>query len=137
MSVHVIFESKLQLNELKDLNMTHKIDFSTTSSEAIIEALCKRVDEIRLSRNLSQVDLAHEAGVSRSTLTRMADGKAPSLDSFVRVMMALGLADHLEAMLPDPGVRPVERVRLAGTERKRASRKKQETADWQWGDSSK
>lgn len=117
--------------------MRYKNDFSAASSEAIIKALCKQLDEIRLSRNLSQVDLATEAGVSRSTITRMADGKATSLDSFVRVMMALGLTDHLEAMLPDPGVRPVERVRLAGAERQRASRKKTESADWQWGDNSK
>ena len=47
--------------------MTHKIDFSTASSEAIIEALGKRLDEIRLSRNIAQADLAQEAGVSRST----------------------------------------------------------------------
>lgn len=114
--------------------MTHKVDFSTASSEAIIEALCKRLDEIRLSRNLSQAELAAEAGVSRSTLTRLADGKSISLDSFLRIMQALRLADHLAALLPDPAVRPVDRVRLDGAERQRASGRRAAPGNWQWGD---
>lgn len=114
--------------------MTHKIDFSTASSEAIIDALGRRLDEIRLSRNIPQADLAREAGVSRSTLTRLADGRPVSLDSFVRVMQALRLSDHLAALLPDPGVRPVDRVRLDGAERQRASRKRAEPSEWSWGD---
>jgi putative transcriptional regulator len=114
--------------------MTHKIDFSTASSEAIIEVLGKRLDEIRLSRNVAQADLAQEAGVSRSTLSRLSDGKPVSLDSFVRIMQALRLGDHLAALLPDPSVRPVDRVRLDGAERQRASGKRTEPSDWRWGD---
>lgn len=114
--------------------MLHKTDFSTASSQAIIDALGKRLDEIRLSRNISQADLAAQAGVSRSTLTRLADGRPVSLDSFVRVMQALRLADHLAALLPDPRVRPIDRVRLDGTERKRASGKHAQRSDWTWGD---
>lgn len=114
--------------------MTHKIELSTASSEAIIDALGKRLEEIRLSRNIAQTDLAQEAGVSRSTLTRLAEGKPVSLDSFVRVMQALRLTDHLAALLPDPSVRPVDRVRLDGAERQRASGKRAVPADWSWGD---
>ncbi len=114
--------------------MAHRVDFSAASSEALIKALCKRLDEIRLSRNISQAELAAEAGVSRSTLTRLADGKPISLDSFLRIMQALQLADHLAALLPDPAVRPVERVRLEGAERRRASGKRAAPSKWKWGD---
>jgi putative transcriptional regulator len=113
--------------------MKHHIDFHTASSETIIEALGKRLDEIRLSRNISQADLAREAGVSRSTLTRLADGKPVSLDSFIRVMLALRLSDHLAALLPDPAVRPVDRVSLDG-ERQRASGRRVQTSAWTWAD---
>lgn len=114
--------------------MNHKVDFSIAASEAIIAALGQRLDEIRLSRNITQSDLAKEAGVSRSTLTRLADGKPVSLDSFVRVMQALRLTDHLAALLPDPTIRPVDRVRLDGAERQRASgNRAQPAAPWTWG----
>ena len=84
------------------------MDFSTSSSAAIASALCKHLEEIRLSKNISQAELAKQAGVSRSTMTRIADGQSVSLDSFIRVIKALGLADHLATLLPDPRVRPVE-----------------------------
>ena len=114
--------------------MTHSVDFSTASSEAIIEALGKRLDEIRLSRNISQFDLARAAGVSRSTMTRLSCGRTISLDSFVRVMQALRLTDHLAALLPDPTVRPVDRVRIGGAERRRARKRRAEPSEWTWGD---
>ena len=122
--------------------MTHNIDYSSTSSEAIIKALCHRLEEIRLSQNLSQAGLAKEAGVSRSTMTRLAEGKPISLDSFVRVMQALRLTDHLAALLPDPSVRPVDRLRFGGNERRRARPKPDSKGvasrtKWIWGDEKK
>ena len=118
--------------------MTHKLDFHNASSEQIIAALGQRLNEIRLSQNISQAQLAEEAGVSRSTLTRLADGRPISLDSFIRVMQALGLCDSLAALLPDPSIRPVDRVRLDGAERQRASRATEKnqtpTGPWVWGD---
>ena len=89
-------------------------------SDAIATTLCKRLEEIRLGKNISQAELARQAGVSRSTMTRIADGRSVSLDSFIRVMQALGLADHLAALLPDPEVRPVERARQEGKQRRRS-----------------
>ena len=114
----------------------HKFDFTIASSEAIESALGSRIEEIRLSRNIPQKRLAKEAGVSRSTITRLSqDGKGVSLDSFIRVVQALGLSHHLQALLPDPTVRPVERVRLEGAQRQRA-REKNKTggSDWSWDD---
>ena len=113
--------------------MDCKLDFSTSSSTAIAAALCKRLEEIRLSKNISQAEVAREAGISRSTVTRIADGQSISLDSFIRVAKALGLADHLAAFLPDPEVRPVELVSHEGQHRRRASGKRKPPEPWSWG----
>ena len=112
----------------------HKINFDTAPSEAIESALGRRIEKIRLSRNIPQRRLANEAGVSRSTITRLAQqGKGVSLDSFIRVMQALGLSHHLESLLPDPTVRPVERIRFGGSQRRRAREKsKTGASDWSW-----
>lgn len=114
--------------------MNHPLDFTTSSSTAIAAALCGRLEEIRLSKNVSQVELARQAGVSRSTMTRIADGKSISLDSFIRVVKALGLADHLATLLPNPAVRPVELVRHEGKHRRRASGKHKTPEPWSWDD---
>ena len=58
------------------------------------------------------------------------------MDTFIRVMMALQLTDHLAHLLPDPSIRPLDRVALAGRERQRARPRRTQKDDdlWTWGD---
>jgi transcriptional regulator with XRE-family HTH domain len=116
--------------------MAYKIDFSVATSDQIEAALCKRLESIRLSRNITQIQLAKEAGVSLRTIGRLEKGQGVSVDTFIRILTALGIQQNLEALLPDPTVRPVERVGIGGGERKRArpDLHGDERAMWSWGD---
>jgi putative transcriptional regulator len=116
--------------------MSYTIEFSVATSDQIEAALCKRLETIRLSRNITQVQLAEEAGVSPRTIGRLEKGQGVSLDTFIRTMMALGIQQSLEALLPDPSVRPIERVSMGGRERKRARPTKSsgERPTWSWAD---
>jgi len=75
--------------------MSYNIDFSVATSEQIEAALCKRLESIRLSRNITQAQLAEEAGVSPRTIGRLEKGQGVSVDTFIRVMMALGIQQSL------------------------------------------
>jgi len=110
------------------------------TTEQIGEALGERLASIRLARNKKQDELAEEAGISVRTLRRLESGQGGTLDNFIRVLKALGIQQNLEGLLPDPSVRPIERIETSrGTERQRARPKKEpdtgETkAGWKWGD---
>ena len=116
--------------------MMHKIDFNLASSETIENALGDRIEKIRLKQNITQSRLAKEAGVSRSTITRLAqEGKGISLDSFIRILKALQLTNNLEALLPDPGLSPLEELkRDSQPSRQRARTRKQDQKKWTWQD---
>ena len=115
--------------------MAQTIDYELASIDDLQADLGHRLEALRLSRNIHQFQLAHEAGVSRRTITRLENGQSVSLDTLLRVMRALGVSGRLATLLPDPAVRPVDRVRLKGKERKRASaRAKPAAANWQWAD---
>ncbi len=116
--------------------MAYNIDFVLASSNQIEKALCKRLGAIRLSRNITQEELAREAGVSERTIRRLEKGQGVSLDTFLRVLSALGIQQHVEALLPDPRVRPMDRIGRSGSERKRARPEATRPADgaWEWGD---
>ena len=116
--------------------MSYNIDFSLATSDQIEAALCKRLENVRLSRNITQIQLADEAGVSPRTIGRLEKGQGVSVDTFIRVLMALGIQQNLEALLPDPSVRPIERIDTGGGERKRArpGLPGDERAMWSWGD---
>ena len=116
--------------------MSYNIDFSIATSDQIEAALCKRMESIRLSRNITQEQLADEAGVSPRTVGRLEKGQGVSMDTFIRVMIALRIQHNLEALLPDPTVRPIERIGLDAGERKRARPTKSinKLPTWSWGD---
>ena len=113
------------------------------NSEQMELYLCKQLESVRLLKNISQANLAEAAGVSRRTISRMENGKGISLDTFIRVMTALDLADHLKALVPSSEIRPIERVKRK-RERKNASSprikkdagKEQDAGKdtkWEWG----
>jgi len=116
--------------------MLYNLEFSVATSDQIEAALCKRLESIRLSRNITQEQLAEEAGVSTRTIGRLEKGQGVSMDTFIRVMMALNIQQNLEALMPDPNVRPIERVGMGAGERKRARPAKSldESPSWSWGD---
>lgn len=116
--------------------MSGRIDFSIAASEQIEEALCRQLETIRLARNITQSQLAGEAGIALRTIRRLEKGQGVSLNTFIRVLIALDLQNNLQTLLPDPTVRPIERVNIGGSERKRArpGRQKGEESTWTWGD---
>ena len=56
-----------------------------------VAALYVTLDSERQQRELSWRQVAHEAGVGPSTLSRMAQGNRPDVDSFVALIQWLGL----------------------------------------------
>ena len=104
--------------------------------EEILHALGARLVRIRLERNLTQAELATQAGVSKRTLERMEAGGATQLVNLLRVCRALGLVAGFDALIPAPVPSPVAQLKLRGKQRKRASSVKppQPQGKWQWGD---
>ena len=107
---------------------------------AILRELGSRLAAARLGRNLTQAVLAEEAGVSKRTVERLESGEvAARLSGLVRVCRVLGLIERLEGLVPHVGPTPVEQLKRASRERKRASRRRAPTParrKWTWGDGS-
>lgn len=96
-----------------------------------------RLARIRLSRNITQMALAEDAGIALRTLGRLEQGQSSNLDSFLRVVAALGFADELLKALPAHELRPIERMDALRKVRKRARPDKSVTDDkpWSWDES--
>ncbi len=104
--------------------------------ETTMRALGARLARVRLSRNLTQARLAQEAGASLPSIKRLEAGRNSSLDTLLRVLRALNLGDRILDILPNPDVRPVERVQHEGHERRRARTQAAvpKATDWAWGE---
>ena len=103
----------------------------------LLEQLGDRLSAHRLNRNLTQADLAREAGISKSTVERLESGQSSQLSSLLRVLRVLDLLPGLEQLVPPLPPSPVEQWRHRRPRRQRASRKpppRTAGEGWQWGD---
>ena len=114
--------------------MTYNINSMTSGS--LCTELGSRLAKIRLSRNITQEALAREAGIGLRTLRRLEAGGSCTLDSFLRVAIALGLVDHLLSVIPVQDIRPIERIGARRSERRRArpTRRQALKNSWTWGE---
>jgi transcriptional regulator with XRE-family HTH domain len=63
--------------------------------------LAKNIETLRLIKNMSQFQLAQNAGLPRSTLTNIESGTAnPSLKNLIKISLALGVS--IEELLSKP-----------------------------------
>lgn len=115
---------------------------SSLSDDGFLVELGSRLAQVRLKQNLTQADLAQEAGISKRTVERLESGAvAARLSGFVRVCRALGLMERFEMLLPEPVPSPIEQLKLRGKERRRASggrasggrAKESPGRAWTWG----
>ena len=106
------------------------------ADEAVLEELGGRLAQRRLELQLTQAELAEQAGVSKRTIERVEAGATTQMSTMIRILRALDLLGRLETLIPEVGPRPMDLLKLKGKERQRAARKRSEKIDqpWQWGD---
>ncbi|TVP77305.1 MAG: XRE family transcriptional regulator [Puniceicoccaceae bacterium] len=118
-----------------------KIDRLMTD-ETVIREIGGRLARIRLDRDLTQADLADQAGVGVRTLQRLENGTAaPQLNMFLRILRALGMIEQLDQLIPEPTPSPMQMLKLQGRLRQRASGKEPPTEEakgtkgtWTWAE---
>ena len=105
--------------------------------DPLLVALGDRLAGVRLARNMTQAQLAAEAGLGLRTVQRLERGAAAThLSGFLRVCRVLGLLDRLDALIPEPAPSPIAQLKLRKNQRQRASRAASKPAsktNWTWG----
>jgi transcriptional regulator with XRE-family HTH domain len=110
------------------------------TDESVLKELGGRLAGARLGRNLTQAELAEQAGVSKRTVERLESGAvATQLSGFLRVCRVLGLVERFESLVPEVAASPMEQLKRQGGKRQRATGKKAvaiKPGKWTWGDES-
>jgi transcriptional regulator with XRE-family HTH domain len=118
-----------------------KINGKATDN-AVLSEIGNRLTQTRLAFNLTQAQLAEQAGVSKRTVERLEAGAvATQLSGFIRVCRVLKLLDHFDSLIPESMPSPIAELKLRGKQRQRASGGKEATPKssakkWHWGDES-
>jgi transcriptional regulator with XRE-family HTH domain len=111
---------------------------------AVLSELGRRLERHRLERNLTQAELASEAGVGQATVQRAERGESVQMTSMIKLLRALELLAGLDLAIPESIDLPVAQLeREQRTRRRRARGRRGHRGDprtepaeepWRWGD---
>ncbi len=111
-----------------------QIDDQATD-KIILQEIGKRLEQLRLNKNLVRTALADQSGVSKNTIERLESGESVQLTSLIRVCRALGILSRFEAVFPQLAPSPIDLLNFQGKKRRRGSNKQSQIdKTWKWGD---
>lgn len=93
----------------------------TMSDAAILAELGARLARRRIDLQLTQADLAREAGISKRTVERIEAGGSAQMASMIRIFRVLDVIPEMDQFIPPSGPRPMDLIKNKGKQRQRAS----------------
>lgn len=100
------------------LNAIIMIDYFMTN-EALLQFVGKQMQQMRINARLSQQQLAERAGVSRSTVTQVENGKGMKMESIVAMLRVLNKLEILNNFETNALVSPLLIAKQEGKTPKR------------------
>lgn len=100
------------------------------SCQELIKELGQRIKTYRIMKEMSQQDLEDKSGVSKRSISRLEQGESVQVDNLFKLLLALGLGDNIELLVPDQTKRPSYYLE----NKPKRVRKKTVKNDFKWGD---
>lgn len=104
------------------------------SDVAILRLIGKFVKHHRLKQNITQSQLAENAGINRTTLVDFEQGKRSNTLTLIQLLRALNLMHIFEGFQIQYQQSPLELAKLQASERKRAyglkNKEQKPLSDW-------
>jgi transcriptional regulator with XRE-family HTH domain len=100
-------------------------EFILTTPDEVTRTLSGRLKKRRLEKGLTRAGLQTLTGVPKASIARFEITSKVSLESFVKIAMALGYVEELERLFSEPKFGTLEEMELIkkNADRKRGSRK--------------
>lgn len=99
------------------------LGFMMATAAEIAKELGNRLRAQRMSKDISQLELALRAGISPATVSKVERTGSADFESILRIIMALDLVDELEGLFNKAPRSIAELVALEKSERQRVARK--------------
>ncbi len=95
------------------------MNFTAMTDLAVAAEIGRRLEQLRLERNLTQQQVADAVGISRVSYGKLARGEGKFVN-MVGVLRALDCLHLLENFIPEVGFSPMALLEMQGKQRQRA-----------------
>lgn len=104
------------------------MNYQAMTNTAIAAELGNRLEQLRLERNMTQIALANEVGITAKSYRQLIAGGG-KLENVIAALRALNCLEQLDNFLPETPPSPLEQLKLRGKQRQRARTFKYPVAD--------
>jgi len=104
------------------------MNFDAMSNNAIAQEIGRRLEQLRLEKNMTQQQLADEIGLSRVSYRKLAKGAA-KFENIIGALRALDRMDLIEKFIPETTFSPMAQLKLKGKLPQRATGKRAKSMD--------
>ena len=114
---------------------------SELTDKAVLHEIGDRLERRRIDAEMTQAQLAEEAGISKRTVERIEAGHSTDFVMLLRVLRVLKLIEALDQLVPDLPQSPLTLLKGQGRARKRVGQPRRpatgtaaskQTPPWKW-----
>lgn len=104
------------------------------NNKDILSELGNRIQQYRISLNITQSDLAQKCGISTKTVARIESGDDLKFSNLVKILNEFGLLENLNILIPE--LQPDYKAMFEEKAAKKRARPTNKASgnDWVWGE---
>lgn len=72
------------------------------NEEVILMEIGNRIQQYRISLNITQLELAQKCNISLKTVARIEMGYDTKVSNLIKILNEIGIAENLEVLIPEP-----------------------------------
>lgn len=109
---------------------------NAVTSQAIIREVGSALKDYRISRDITQKELAEMSGVSMRSISRFEQGEDIRFELIIKLLRSLGLQDNLSLLIPDVTRAPSYYLRKTPKRVRKVNKSPETARAFKWGDES-
>lgn len=104
------------------------------NEKAILLELGKRIQQYRISLNITQAELAQRCGLSLKTIARTEMGYDTKLSNLIKILNEIDILENLDILIPEPQPDYKAMFEEKATRKRARPDKKKTDSTWVWGE---
>jgi len=105
---------------------------NNSDEKSIIVELGSRIQQYRISSQITQAELAEQCGISLKTIARIENGEDLKLSNLIKIMNVFGITENLDILVPEP--RPNYKAIFEEKSIRKRVRTTKKDNNWTWGE---
>ena len=105
-----------------------------SNEKSILSEIGNRIQQYRVSLNVTQADFAKKCGISLKTIARIENGDDLKMSNLIKILNEFNIVDNLDTLIPEPQPDYKAMFEEKNTRKRARPDKKKSDDTWVWGE---